>query len=278
MKKLGGSNRPNGGTLSRFAGHSAHADRKGAALRENNPAVIDGHSIFQKSVVDASLSPRLLVSGVNSPKTGGRILKGAWAGMPVFTLTLEERATCPRSCHLWRECYGNAMPLARRHRDDGMLIDRLEFELSQKQQSLTRYAVRLHILGDFFSVEYARLWSRALDQFDGLHVWGYTAHPKTSAIGTLLRWMNGRYPDRCAIRFSTPPNPSAAYIDDAMTVTTIWRQPEGDKVPEGQICPVSTNKTQACGTCGLCWSPAMQQTPIVFVGHGKKPRKKENRL
>lgn len=38
-------------------------------------------------------SPRLLVSGRNSRKIGDRIVKGAWAGFAVYTLTLEVKLT-----------------------------------------------------------------------------------------------------------------------------------------------------------------------------------------
>ena len=42
------------------------------------------------------------------------VTKGRWRGYPVFTLTLEERATCPSYCEQWDECYGNNMPFGAR--------------------------------------------------------------------------------------------------------------------------------------------------------------------
>src|SRR3990167_9551526 len=39
---------------------------------------------------------------------------GAFKGMPLYSLTLEERATCERSCNAWSVCYGNNMPFAHR--------------------------------------------------------------------------------------------------------------------------------------------------------------------
>ncbi len=261
-----------GGKMTRFKGHSAHADQNAAALRADHPAIVSGRSLFQKSVIDAGKSPRLMISGVNSPKIGSRIVKGPWAGMPIFTFSLEERATCPSSCHLWRECYGNAMPLARRHRDDGTLLDRLEAELRIKQKEHGRFAVRLHVLGDFPSEKYTIGWANWLDDFPGLHVWGYTAHPPwEGVIGPMIRAMNAIHPSRCVIRFSVKPGNLSSQMEEA---TTIWQRPEGNVVPEGQVCPVSTGKSDACGTCGLCWSQEMRATRIVFIGHGMNARGK----
>ena len=42
------------------------------------------------------------------------VKKGKFAGYVIFTLTLEERATCPRDCFHWDNCYGNNMAFAHR--------------------------------------------------------------------------------------------------------------------------------------------------------------------
>ena len=36
------------------------------------------------------------------------------------------------------------------------------------------FAVRLHNLGDFYSLQYVALWRRLLARHPALHVWGYT--------------------------------------------------------------------------------------------------------
>ena len=39
------------------------------------------------------------------------------------------------------------------------------------------FAVRLHELGDFYSVEYVKLWGKLLECNPGLHIWGlHRAH------------------------------------------------------------------------------------------------------
>ena len=79
--------------------------------------------------------------------------------------------------------------------------------------------------------------------------------------------MNERFPDRCFIRFSGP-----AEAEPAMGATTIWRMPEAPVVPEGQVCPPQIGRSGCCGTCTLCFAPAMRGKRIVFVGHGIKRR------
>lgn len=260
--------RQDGGPLRRFVSTKPHADRAEAALSAQHPAVRNGHTVFPKAVMDAAASPRLLVSGHNSPKLGKAVKKGAWAGMPIYLLSLEERATCPRSCHLWRECFGNSMPFARRHRPGAELEALLGAELvALAERHPTGFVVRLHNLGDFYSPRYAARWAVWLRALPELHVFGYTAHADDSPIANLIERMNGRWPDRCAIRFSRA-RPSG----QAMEVTTVWRQPEGHRVPEGIVCPAQTGATDCCGTCGLCWAPAAFATPIVFIGHGRRTK------
>lgn len=69
-------------------------------------------------------------SGDNARKIGARILKGRWKDYAVYTLTLEERKTCPTSCHHWRSCFGNKMHLADRVAAGPDLLWRLEREIA----------------------------------------------------------------------------------------------------------------------------------------------------
>ena len=237
--------RESGGHRSRFLGTAAHAERDGAALAVNHPALLESRSLFRLyGVVPSAASPRLLVSGVNSPKIGKMVEVGPWRGMPIFTLTLEERATCPMTCDLLAECYGNAMPRARRHRYDADLIPLLDAELRQKALEHPRgFVVRLHVLGDFPDVLYARHWVKWIASIRPLRVFGYTAHRVESEIGSLIQAINVVMPRRWVIRFSVPPGTSPA----PMQATTIWRIPEAGVVPEGISLPRPAEKD------GLLW-------------------------
>jgi hypothetical protein len=269
--RVASNRREHGGTRSRFAGGGFHhADRASAALKPGNAALVEGRSIFHNSVVDPAVSPRLLVSGMNNAKLGRTVEKGAWAGMPIFQLTLEERATCPRTCQLWAECMGNTMHLARRHAHGPALVARLEQELHEHGIANPRgFVVRLHELGDFYSVPYVGSWAQWMLELPMLHVWGYTARLRETPIGELIDTMNSAWPDRWRIRFSV-----AAETEDApLQVTTIWRVPESLRQPEGLVCSQQFDKTASCGTCGLCWAPAKDAERIVFVGHGRNVHK-----
>jgi hypothetical protein len=143
-----------GGTLRRFSG--VVSDGEGPhvkiTLEPHDPRYRAGTTIFPKSVTPASRLGRLLKSGHNSRKIGKTCTKGRLRGAPIYTLTLEERATCPRSCAPWAMCYGNSMPFAHRIFDDGTLTKRLWGELASLQaDNPNGFLIRLHVLGDFFS-------------------------------------------------------------------------------------------------------------------------------
>jgi hypothetical protein len=61
------------------------------------------------------------------------VTKGRYKGFFIFTLTLEERATCPRTCLEWKTCYGNSMNWARRIKHGRAFEERLWEELAEKQ-------------------------------------------------------------------------------------------------------------------------------------------------
>jgi hypothetical protein len=255
--------------------------------------------MFPSQVRASRDAPELLISGVNARKLGSRVTKGAWAGMPIFSLTLEERATCPRSCDLWQKCFGNAMHLAKRVAADRDLIPLLADELRRLQRRHARgFVVRLHQLGDFFSVAYVRQWAAWLTEFPALRIFGYTHWGVETPIGAEVARIREFWWDRFAVRTSiesgsrgisrargpSDENPSSSRPGAGALMrsgnderphpypaaTTIWRLPEGPRVAEGLVCPAQTEKTQACGTCGLCWAEAARNETIVFVGHGMK--------
>jgi hypothetical protein len=243
---------PSGGPYKRhksFAikGHRVH-------LRDDHPAILNGQSLFQARVEDQSQRPRLLISGENSRKIGKRVSKGKLKGFPIFTLTLEERKTCPSNCLEWKTCYGNSMNWARRIKHGPEFEERLWDELADKQASHPQgFLVRLHILGDFYSVEYAELWHEALAAYPALHIFGYTAHAPQSDIGQMVIEMLGVWPERFHVRFSgwNGPNNGSIVVDST------------DQT-EHLICPAQLGKTDCCSTCALCWH---SDRTIAFLRH-----------
>jgi len=227
-------------------------------LAEDHPAVLEGRTMFPSRLFAPDEVKQVLIPGENSRKIGGLVTKGKWKGSRIFTLSLEERKTCPRSCEHWRTCYANHMPFTKRLRHGPALVAGIERELSDLNH---RYpagiVVRAHIAGDFWSIGYVKKWARWLQQFPSLRVFGYTAHRPASRIGHEIQKMVDRYWDRFAIRFSNS--------DLALrSANTIYRQPESTVVSEGVICPAQLNRTETCGTCGLCWH---SEKNIAFVAH-----------
>lgn len=258
--------RASAGRVARFvAPKSTPEDSFG--LRADHPAVLDGRTLFPSRVKAPAARRRLLISGKNNPKTGGRVEKGPWAGMPIYTLSLEERRTCPRSCAQWGMCYGNTMPAPERtdaFDPDFFRILTLE-AVALAREHRQGFVVRLHILGDFFSPEYVLLWGALLDRLPGLHVFGYTARrmdaddAQSRRTAAAIEALRARW-SRFAIRTShTEPGRARAIVVES--------DPQRSDV---RICPAQTGGTAACSTCGLCWSPAFIDTTIAFIRHGMK--------
>lgn len=225
-------------------------------LKPNHPAAIEGRSIHPKSLKD----PVNVLKSVASNKKLGNgsqwITKGKWRGMPMFSLTLEERATCPRTCHHWQDCYGNNMAFAHRFPAGKQLEDRLRVEVAELARiHKNGFVVRLHVLGDFYSREYVNLWDELLFEYPNLKVFGYTARTELDPIGSrifeMARYYTKSYESRFAIRQS---------MKDAVIPWSAVETPNEHSI----TCPEQTGKTQACITCGLCWSV---RRPIHFLNH-----------
>lgn len=252
----------------RFTDHPQLDPERVHGLADGHPALIEARTLFPSTVVDPRTSPRVLVSGANSRKIGDRVTKGPWKGMPIYTLTLEERATCPATCHHWSTCFGNGMQFARRHRHGPELEQQLETELFiLNREHPAGFVVRLHVLGDFYSVDYVNRWENWLVRFHALRVFGYTAWPEITDIGRAVHRLREAIWERFAIRTSREPVEIVGPVRP--TATTLRRVAEG-RQPEGIVCPAQSHPGVCCGSCGLCWSPHLKTTPIAFMLHGRK--------
>lgn len=262
-------------TIKRFASFSVDPGRV-VDLRPDHLALDAAVSIFPSTVKSPWESPRLLVSGHNNPKLGAKVEKGRWKDMPLYHLTLEERASCPRSCAMWAGCYGNAMHLARRHShlEEGFLdLLRAEVWMLAREHRKTGFVVRLHTLGDFFSVEYVQFWAELIDRLPMLHVFGYTANlpdaadPGERAIGEAIHKLAAAAWDQFAIRFSNHAGPQGTVV-----VNDVSQAPEAIPCPAQHTAAEADAKTEACSTCGLCWSEKAREKTIAFLRHGMKAR------
>lgn len=250
---------------------SARASGTANSLKEDHPAVQGARTRYPGKVRQPGAAVRLLVPGRDQRKLGGRVKRpGAWFGWPIYSLTLEERATCPSECHHWLTCYGNSMQWSVRiDASDPVFLPELEIELEDLQaKHPDGFVVRLHVLGDFYSVEYVEQWERWLDEFPALHVFGYTARDpqQKSDIGAKVLGLAFRRWDRFAVRLSSvTPGPGRAvtiFDPDPPPVAGVITCPAELFHPDG------TRKTKGCNTCGLCWRQAARAKTIQFIAHG----------
>jgi hypothetical protein len=219
-----------------------------------DPAYRTGRTIFPSRVFDPDEVKRVLKDGHQSRKIGKTVAKGPRRGWPIYTLTLEERATCPRNCLAWAVCYGNNMQAAERIVAGPALEKALWNELLALQfVHPSGFMVRLHVLGDFYSLDYVRFWTRALEAFPALHVFGFTAHDPTSEVGAAIMYLANTQWDRFAVRFSG--------LADRELGSVLEGNPGFDQAVQ---CPAQTEATDCCATCGLCWH---SRRTIGFARH-----------
>lgn len=236
-------------------------------LNPSHPALSEARTIHTKRVVSPQGKVILKPATANDKIGKGSFIirKGAWRGFPLFSVTLQERATCPSDCLRWAECYGNGMGFAHRFEHGPEFEAQLQREVEAAAALYPHgFAVRLHILGDFYSVEYVRQWQDMLQKFPNLHVYGYTARHDGS-IGAAIRFVRLRCKDRFWVRFSR--NHEYAGGD-------IYAANDG-AVARAIKCPEQTGKANSCLDCGLCWAI---NTTISFQDHdelNKQRRKHE---
>lgn len=71
-----------------------------------HPAVAEDRPLFPAMVRSAASVDRVLKPGRHSKKLGSHFSKGLWRGMPIYSLSLPERTTCPMACQVRASCYG----------------------------------------------------------------------------------------------------------------------------------------------------------------------------
>ena len=252
-------------------------------LSKTEMAVLAGKSVYHnlrvKSVSDGMAKSERAIKKSTNVKLGKKVTRGKLKGFPILTLTLEERATCPASCVHWSDCYGNNMMNAIRYQANESLIEQIESDLAYYQAKYPKgFLVRLHVLGDFYSVAYVAQWAKWLGMFPALHVYGYTANQfdaidsNERAIGQAILSLRMACGIRFAVRFSGSYTDEFAALsaDDDRALQLL-----NDK--QAFVCPTQISKETGnlakkdeetlvsdCGACGLCWQASK---PVVFLTH-----------
>ena len=219
-------------------------------------------TIYKKNIHNLDNYIYKVLKPSTNKKLGKKILKGQFKDYKFYTLTLTERATCPTDCFHWSTCYGNNMPFA--HRMDASNEKLLTSRIYEDIKALNgkKAMIRLHILGDFFSVSYVMFWDMILKDFPNIAIYGYTANniksklEKSRSIASTISVLHSLHKERFSIRFSNDlENPFSANSFDVV------KPVKGKSI----LCPVQENKTPDCGACGLCWNSPDKQ--IIFITH-----------
>lgn len=236
-------------------------------------------TIFQANVRDVPTTPNakgllVLKSAEANKKVGAGknlVTKGMLAvrGVPLYTLTMEEGATCPATCPYLAKrteggkkmiCYGSNMPFAHRFRHGPELEAALATDLAVLNGKHPKgFMVRLHILGDFYSVGYVDFWRASCKLYPSLRIYGYTHHRWGTDIGNRVAQMVKEYPERVCILRSDGHHKKDP-LRKAITVL------EGESPPaDAVVCPNQTHGV-ACVDCGLCMNNNIDVT-IAFLQH-----------
>jgi hypothetical protein len=135
---------------------------------------------------------------------------------------------------------------------DGFL-KRLELEVKQlARKHPAGFTVRLHVLGDFYSVEYVKYWERLIRAYP-VSVFGYTH--RIDDIGREVERVFTDNPGRFNILQS---NGGFGTRPIAMRAGS----PGSENLP---TCPQQTGKAASCLDCGLCTLPYVKG--VKFISH-----------
>ena len=236
-------------------------------LSKTQLAIKESRTLFPKNVKSVSdgmgKTERALKISKNN-KLLESVTIGKYKDFPMVSLTLEERATCTKNCLVYDVCFGNNMPFATRYKVDQALLNQIEIDLDYYSTKYPDgFLVRLHVLGDFSSVDYVLFWERMLVEHPALHIFGYTDRWHNDSLCAGIRdeiiRLRLKYGWRFAIRDSNNPdhNFTALNMDSEIAKTKL-------KNKELFICPEQLGKVNGCGDCGLCWT---SKKAVGFITH-----------
>jgi len=225
-------------------------------------------TIFPNRIKEPVVGQPVLMDGANNRKIGGDVLVGRLKGARILTLSIEERRTCPTTCQHWQTCYGNNMSLAIRWRHGQPLEAAIKHQIASHfdRRRPKPLLVRLHVLGDFYSMAYLEMWAQLIDEYPLLHVFGFTAWPSDSPIGAGIKRIREAAPDQFAVRTSGESGAMGSWTIDWPTEKRFVRI-NGDT---GMVCPEQRDandtgqREKHCGNCAACWQ---SDVPVVFIEH-----------
>tara|TARA_R110002051_G_scaffold14173_3_gene46222 strand:+ start:3243 stop:3941 length:699 start_codon:yes stop_codon:yes gene_type:complete len=230
-------------------------------LKENHNAIVNATSLYNASqftIRDVTDYKHRVLKVSTNKKLGKVITKGKHKGKVMLTLTLIERETCTNECEHYTTCYGNNMPFAHRFEVNEAFMMRLESDIEYYVKKYPQgILIRLHVLGDFDSVQYVEFWNRMLYTYNTIAIYGYSRNHMTSkyahisAIGYKIIRVRTTHKERFAIRFSNK-------LDEEFSANS------RDITDKGITCLAQVKSNVSCSDCTLCWS---SKKAIGFITH-----------
>ena len=234
---------------------------KAMELNTNHKAIVNATTLYNGSkltIRDVTNYKFKVLKTSTNIKLGKKVTKGKLKGMKMYTLTLIERETCTDECEHYKDCFGNNMHVAHRFEVNDAFMLRLESDIhATARLNPNGFLVRLHILGDFESVEYTLFWERMMIHYPNLYVYGYSRNHIDSKyshvrdIAKELIRLRSKYQDRWAVRFSNK-------LDEEYSANS------RDITDKGITCLAQVKASVSCSDCTLCWS---SKKAIGFITH-----------
>jgi hypothetical protein len=229
-----------------------------------------GHTVYTANVVNFAVGDRepLKPAKDNGKLHSNVVVRGQFAGYHMYSLTLEERATCSPKCGQLKTCYGNNMPFAKRYNVTPELLAAVDAQLAKLTRKGRRILLRLHILGDFFSVEYINFWRSMLIKYPTVSAFGYTHWPIITQQGREVERLVKAMPGRFNIKYSADHAKQFPLLDLYTLGGTIVVKDWVD-APKGWIkCPaqMAADRGIALG-CAECGIACATTSNVAFVEH-----------
>lgn len=231
-------------------------------------------TLFENRLVDPVVGDDVLLDGAFNRKIGGDVMAGRLRGARIKTLSLEERRTCPETCQHWRTCYGNSMSRAKRFRHGPDLEAAIQDQMrryfdplsGKRRRKVKPLLVRLHVLGDFYSLAYLRTWVELLDQYPDLHVFGFTAWQPGTEIGDAISRVRDAIPDKFAVRTSGTTGRWGSFTIDWPTEKRFLHVNGETSIvcPEQLDANSGGKREKHCGNCTACWQ---SDIAVTFIEH-----------
>jgi len=176
-------------------------------------------------------------------------------GPNVVTYSKIADVTCPGATSWCREhCYAKRIgePVASVH------LTNTELGCLVPELPIGTRLVRMHVSGDFDTVQYIQRWTQLAAWNLGVTFWAYT---RSWRVPELL-------PDLEKLR-AMPNVQLFASMDESTKdePPAGWRKAwiEGDPRAKGLVCPEERGKVENCEECGHCFKP--RRPDVIFLRH-----------